>query len=48
MKVLKGCVRNYARLEGCIAKCYLANEYIQFCSRYTPQAQNMGHKHKIN
>jgi ABC-type branched-subunit amino acid transport system ATPase component len=31
MKELKKYVRNRARPEGCIAECYIANEYVKFC-----------------
>ncbi|KAL5856940.1 hypothetical protein ACOSQ3_004398 [Xanthoceras sorbifolium] len=48
MKVLKGYVRNCARPEGCIAECYLADECMQFCSTYIPQAENIGDKHNRN
>ena len=48
MKVLKGYVRNRARPEGCIAECYLADECMQFCSRYVPQAADVGEKHNRN
>ena len=48
MKVLKGYVRNRARPEGCIAECYLADECMQFCSTYIPQAANIGDKHNRN
>ena len=48
MKVLKGYVRNRARLEGCIAECYLADECMQFCSRYLPQVTDVGSKHDRN
>ncbi|KAK9286407.1 hypothetical protein L1049_014803 [Liquidambar formosana] len=34
MKILKGYVRNYAQPKGCIAKCYLAEECMRFCSGY--------------
>lgn len=33
MKELKKYVKNRARPEGCIAKNYLANEYVKFCNR---------------
>lgn len=31
---LKGCFCNKARLEGSIAKGYLANDYVIFCTHY--------------
>ena len=34
MKVLKGYVRNRNQPEGCIAKCYIAEEGIEFCTKY--------------
>ncbi|KAJ0103054.1 hypothetical protein Patl1_05561 [Pistacia atlantica] len=34
MKILKGYVKNRARPEGCIAKCYLVDETITFCNGY--------------
>ncbi|KAJ0080216.1 hypothetical protein Patl1_23512 [Pistacia atlantica] len=34
IKILKGYVKNHARPEGCIAKCYLVNECVTFRSRY--------------
>ena len=48
MKVLKGYVRNRARPEGCIAENYLADEYVQFCSKYIPQTEGVGEKHERN
>ncbi|XP_022883480.1 uncharacterized protein LOC111400296 [Olea europaea var. sylvestris] len=45
MKTLKGYVRNHSRPEGCIAKRYLADECMHFCSGYMKQAaedQNSG------
>lgn len=48
MKVLKGYVRNRARPEGCIAENYLADEYVQFCSRYIPQNDCIGEKYERN
>ena len=34
MKILKGYVRNWNLLEGCIVECYIADEAIEFCSVY--------------
>ena len=34
MKILKDCVRNRARPEGCIAECYLADECMNFCDEF--------------
>ena len=48
MKVLKGYVRNRARPEGCIAECYLADECMQFCSKYMPQVADVGNKDDRN
>ncbi|XP_073126852.1 uncharacterized protein [Henckelia pumila] len=39
MKMLKGYVKNRARLEGCIAECYLAEERMRFCSAYIKKKQ---------
>ncbi|KAK2658058.1 hypothetical protein Ddye_011110 [Dipteronia dyeriana] len=47
-KVLKGYVRNRARQEGCIAECYLADECMQFCSKYLPQIADVGNKDDRN
>ena len=32
MKISKGYVRNRNRPEGCITKCYIANEAVEYCS----------------
>lgn len=48
INVLKGCVRNHACPERCIAECYLANESAQFCSKYIHKARDIGDKHDIN
>ncbi|TXG69641.1 hypothetical protein EZV62_004576 [Acer yangbiense] len=42
MKVLKGYVRNRARLEGCIAECCLAEECMRFCGGYMNQLGLVG------
>ncbi|XP_042415516.1 uncharacterized protein LOC122004740 [Zingiber officinale] len=42
MKMLKGYVKNRARSEGCIAKCYLAEERMRFCSAYIKKAACIG------
>ena len=34
MKVLKGYVCNHNQPEGCITKCYMAEEAVEFCSEY--------------
>ncbi|KAL5710815.1 hypothetical protein ACHQM5_021330 [Ranunculus cassubicifolius] len=41
MKILKGYVRNPARPEGSIVKCYLADETLKFCSQYITEAAQM-------
>ncbi|XP_052290753.1 uncharacterized protein LOC107175715 isoform X3 [Citrus sinensis] len=41
MKKLKGYVRNRARPEGCIVKCYLADECISYFSRCIKQVADM-------
>lgn len=37
MKIFKEYVRNHAQPEGCIAKCYLLEECMRFCSGYVKQ-----------
>ena len=34
MKLLKGYVCKYCRPERCIAKCYVAEETVEFCAEY--------------
>ena len=34
MKILKGYVRNWTRLEGYIDECYIIEEAIEFCSKH--------------
>lgn len=41
MKKLKGYVRNRARPEGCIVKCYLADECMSYFSRCIKQVADM-------
>ena len=42
MKILKGYVRNKSRPEGCIVKCYIAEEAVEFCSEYMTGVQKIG------
>ena len=42
MKVLKGYVRNRNQPEGCIAKCYIAEEGIDFCTEYLSNIEVIG------
>ena len=42
MKVLKGYVRNRNRPEGCIAKCYIVEEAIEFCTKYLSNIDSIG------
>ena len=42
MKVLKGNVRNHARPEGYIAKCYIAEECVHFYNAYIKQVAKIG------
>ena len=42
MKVLKGYVRNRNRPEGCIAKCYIVEEAIEFCTEYLSNIDAIG------
>ena len=42
MKVLKSYVRNRNCLEGCIAKCYIAEEAIEFCTEYLSNVDGIG------
>ena len=52
MKVLKGYVRNRNHPEGCIVECYIAEEAIEFCTKYlsnvdaigVPSSTNVDHK----
>jgi len=48
VKVLKDFVRNTARLEGCIAECYLVEECIQFCNEFLKKTTNFLEKADIN
>ena len=34
MKVQKGYIQNHSLLEGCIVECYIANEALEFCTKY--------------
>ena len=42
MKVLKGYVRNRNRPEGCIAKCYIVEEALEFCTEYISSINAIG------
>ena len=42
MKVLKGYVGNRNRTKGCIAKCYVAKEAIEFCTKYLSNVKVIG------
>ena len=42
MKILKGYVRNQNRLEGCIVESYVAEEAVQFCSKYIGDVETIG------
>ncbi|XP_073298510.1 uncharacterized protein [Primulina huaijiensis] len=42
MKILKGYVRNRNRPEGCIAKFYIAEEAVEFCSDYLSNVHTIG------
>ena len=42
MKILKGCVRNRYRLEGCIIECYIAEKAIEFCFEYLANDRIIG------
>ena len=42
MKILKGYVRNRNRPEGCIAKCYIAEEAVEYCSEYLSNMKAIG------
>ena len=48
MKVLKDYVRNTARLEGCIAESYLADECMKFCSAFLKTTTNVEEKEDRN
>ncbi|KAL5578719.1 hypothetical protein UlMin_011161 [Ulmus minor] len=39
---MKGHVRNRHRPEGCIIKCYIAEEAVEFCSEYLANARTIG------
>lgn len=51
MKVLKGYVRNRNRPEGCISKCYIVEETIEFSTDYISSSDAIGNpyatKHKL-
>ncbi|KAH9722948.1 protein kinase domain-containing protein [Citrus sinensis] len=42
MKPIKGYVRNRYRPEGCIAKCYIAEEALEFCAEYLSNCNSIG------
>ncbi|KAK0589241.1 hypothetical protein LWI29_011464 [Acer saccharum] len=42
MKVIKGYVQNHNRPKGCIAKCYIAEETIEFCTEYYSNISTIG------
>ena len=42
IKTLKGCMRNYNRLEACIVESYITEEAIEFCSEYIEGAETIG------
>jgi len=48
MKVLKDFVSNTTRSKGCIAKCYLAEECIQFSSEFLKKTTKIQEKVDIN
>jgi hypothetical protein len=48
MKDLKGYVRNFARPEGSIAKCYLAEEGMRFCSEFMKQTVEISNRRSKN
>ncbi|CAL9024339.1 unnamed protein product [Prunus brigantina] len=42
MKVLKGYVQNRTRPEGCIAKQYIAEEAVEFCTKHLSEVNTVG------
>ena len=48
MATLKGYVKNKARVEGCIAKRYLDNECLTFCSMYLNDVDTVFNKVERN
>ncbi|RVW64870.1 hypothetical protein CK203_066167 [Vitis vinifera] len=42
MKVLKGYVRNHNHPEGCLAECYIAEEALEFCTKYLSSMDAIG------
>ena len=42
MKILKGYVHNRNRPEGCIAKCYIVEEAVEYCSEYLSNMKAVG------
>ncbi|XP_073131634.1 uncharacterized protein [Henckelia pumila] len=42
MKILKGYVQNHNHPEGCIAKCYIVEEAVEFCSDYMSSVHTIG------
>ena len=42
MKILKGYVRNRNRQEGCIAKCYIVEEAVEYCLEYLSNMKAVG------
>ncbi|RVW79755.1 hypothetical protein CK203_058233 [Vitis vinifera] len=48
MEVLKGYVRNRSRPEGCIVKCYIAEEAIEFCTEYLSNVDAIGIPISVN
>ena len=38
MKILKVCVRNWHKPEGCIIERYIAEEVVEFCFEYLVNA----------
>ena len=48
MEVLKGYVRNRSRPEGCIVKCYIVEEAIEFCTEYLSNGDAIGIPVSVN
>ncbi|CAL2229262.1 unnamed protein product [Prunus armeniaca] len=48
MKILKGYVKNRARLEGCMTVRYAAEECSRHCSGYMKDVAEMGVRHTRN
>ena len=42
MKPIKGYVRNWYHLEGCILECYIAEEALEFCAEYLSNCKSVG------